>query len=665
MADFHPDALEIPNTGAVHRCDVLIVGAGAAGLNAAVRMHARGIEDIIVITESLEAGTSINTGSDKQTYYKIGMSGAAGDSPRAMADQYTAGGSMHGDLALVEAAGSGRAFLHLADLGVAFPTDRCGQFIGYRTDHDAVGRGSSVGPYTSRDMCRCLIADSRRRGIRIDEGVHAARLVTLPSGNRTRVVGVMAMDDRGGLVGYRGNHVVFAVGGPGGLYAASVYPPVHLGSIGLALEAGALARGLPECQYGLASTKFRWNVSGTYMQVVPRFVSTDAEGREEPKEFLRESVPDAARMHSLVFLKGYQWPFDAAKLPRGSSLIDILVYRETVEKGRRVYLDFRENPEDFRIDALDPEAREYLEKSGADQPTPYERLARMNPGAISLYADHNIDIGRELLEIAVCAQHNNGGLAGDVWWRSENLAGLYPVGEVNGSHGVSRPGGSALNAGQVGGFRIAEIIDRGPALPSPDDSAVGEAFRLAAEDLKDYLVRGMSVDRGWKSVRGEIQERMTRYGAHIRSADDLAFAVTRARELWNALSPAGTAVHSPREAVQVLRNRHLCLSHLVYLEAMLFQVESGVGSRGASIVLDPSGRALHPDWDTADWSVARENPSYRTSVLLSSWNGQSVENRWEPCRGVPETDEWFETAWADFRSGTVYQPMAGPGSSRG
>jgi hypothetical protein len=35
-------------------------------------------------------------------------------------------------------------------------------------------------------------------------------------------------------------------------------------------------------------------------------------------------------MNSMVFLKGYQWPFDSRKVIGGSSLVDILVYIETV-----------------------------------------------------------------------------------------------------------------------------------------------------------------------------------------------------------------------------------------------------------------------------------------------------------------------------------------------
>ena len=75
--------------------------------------------DVLIVSEGLDKGTSINTGSDKQTYYKLSLYGADEDAPRRMAESYYAGGSMHGDVALVEAAlkrgegtlGKGGAFL--------------------------------------------------------------------------------------------------------------------------------------------------------------------------------------------------------------------------------------------------------------------------------------------------------------------------------------------------------------------------------------------------------------------------------------------------------------------------------------------------------------------------------------------------------------------------
>ncbi|MHC4917443.1 MAG: FAD-binding protein, partial [Planctomycetota bacterium] len=427
----------------------LVIGSGAAGLNAAVRLRAEGIDDVLVLTEGLEMGTSINTGSDKQTYYKLSLCGEDADSPRQLAGMYFANGSTHGDLALVEASLSARAFLNLVNIGVPFPRDPYGQFVGYKTDHDPRQRATSIGPYTSREMCRALIRQVAALKIPIRERVYVAELLTVPekgSPSGRRAAGALAVDGGGEVQAFGAENVVFAVGGPGGLYRASVYPNVHTGAIGLALMAGAAAQSLPESQYGMASIGFRWNVSGTYMQVVPRFTSTAADGRSDEREFLREHFESVGEMGSQVFLKGYQWPFDSRKVIGGSSIVDILVYVETVLRGRRVFLDYRRNPEGFSFEALSDEARDYLTRSEALLETPIERLRRMNPGAIELYSDHGIDITSEPLEIAVCAQHNNGGLAADHWWQSANLPHLFPLGEVNGSHGVYRPGGSALNA---------------------------------------------------------------------------------------------------------------------------------------------------------------------------------------------------------------------------
>ena len=59
----------------------------------------------------------------------------------------------------------------------------------------------------------------------------------------------------------------------------SVYPKGQSGIHGLAFKAGLVAENLTESQFGLASIKFRWNVSGSYMQVIPRIFSTDSKWR--------------------------------------------------------------------------------------------------------------------------------------------------------------------------------------------------------------------------------------------------------------------------------------------------------------------------------------------------------------------------------------------------
>ena len=615
-----------------------------------------------VYTEGRKSGTSINTGSDKQTYYKLGMYGAEPDSPSDMARSLFDGGSTHGDIALVESALSPRAFFNLVNIGVPFPTDSFGQFVGYKTDHDPSRRATSVGPRTSRIMCERLLDELKRRGIELVEKRVAVSLITVNIGNSKRACGaVFAVTDANSpddmLEVVFADNVIFAVGGPGGLYSKSVYPKGHTGAIGLALMEGAETANLAESQYGIASVKFRWNVSGTYMQVVPRFVSIDSDGVE--REFLRPFFDSPGAMNSAVFLKGYQWPFDPSKARGGSSLIDLLVYRETEKLGRRVYLDFRSDPADFTFDALSEEAKSYLANSDATFESPIERLRAMNPEAIELYSAHNIDITTEPLEVAVCAQHNNGGLAADIWWESVNISCLFPIGEVNGSHGVRRPGGAALNSGQVAGFRVAELITKTRGTREfPEEAAVAEAVKRIDDISIDLRSEALG---DWREIRAEIASRMSESAALLRSEQALVDASENAWGLFAKLADSGVMPGNPGTTalVEGLRNRQLCFAHAVYLETILFAVRSGVGSRGSAMVLTTDGFETHRALG-AEWNFAPENEAFKNKILASrALAPRKVQCCWIERRPIPETNAWFETAWRDFRENAHLSPFSG------
>ena len=615
------------------KINTLVIGSGAAGLAAALRLKCEGCSDLLLLSEGLSRGTSINTGSDKQTYYKMGIYGSEPDSPQALAQTLFEGGSMHGDIALIEAALSLRGFMNLANLGVPFPHDEFGQYIGYKTDHDPRRRATSCGPYTSKEMCLALIKAVKNSGIEIAENRTVGELIRCGD----QICGAVALDHQTGeLETYIAENTVFATGGPGGLYAQSVYPCGHSGAIGLALEKGAAAQNLPESQFGLASIKFRWNVSGTYMQVLPRFISCEPDGSDE-REFLRDHFgDDLGRMNSMVFLKGYQWPFDVRKAEQGSSMIDMLVHQETAIRRRRVFLDFRTNPDGLEFSSLSEEAYTYLERSGALFGTPIERLEKMNPGAVSLYMDHNIDLHKEMLEIAVCAQHNNGGLSGNIWYESPSLKGLFPIGEVNGSHGVTRPGGSALNAGQVGAFRCAGFIARNRKEFSFDENAA----IAEAEKICNHLTAFLSGSRDVHADRKEFQLRMTLYAGHLRKESEVAAAFEKAWQLYTDIEKSG---YPAKYGAQALMNRQLVFAHAAYLSAILFQLRSGTGSRGSAAVLDEAG------------NIVAENDTFRKQILETSFADGKFRHRWVPCRPIPETDGWFENIWADYRAGKIYK----------
>ncbi|MBO5859879.1 MAG: oxidoreductase, partial [Clostridia bacterium] len=116
----------------VYKC--LIIGSGAAAYSAADWLFREGIKDIAVVTENRLSGTSRNTGSDKQTYYKLSMDGITPDSPYKMASDMFSGGSCDGEKMYIEAVNSRKCFLRLCDYNVGFPTDKYGCYPGYKTD---------------------------------------------------------------------------------------------------------------------------------------------------------------------------------------------------------------------------------------------------------------------------------------------------------------------------------------------------------------------------------------------------------------------------------------------------------------------------------------------------------------------------------------------------
>ena len=173
--------------------DALVIGTGCAGYNCADWLYDLGVKNIAIMTEARMAGTSRNTGSDKQTYYKLSLSGNEGDSTLGMAKTLFEGGAMDGDVALAEAANSVKCFMKLVNLGMRFPTNDFGEYVGYKTDHDPYCRATSIGPYTSKKMTEVLEDAVIGKGITILDGVQAIEIIT-EGGKVAGVLGIKSRD---------------------------------------------------------------------------------------------------------------------------------------------------------------------------------------------------------------------------------------------------------------------------------------------------------------------------------------------------------------------------------------------------------------------------------------------------------------------------------------
>lgn len=620
----------------IMKVDALVVGTGAAGYNAACRLYQEGVENVAIVTEGVNDGTSRNTGSDKQTYYKLGLGGDSMDSVRQMAQDLFAGGAVDGDNALCEAALSTRCFLNLAELGVPFPVNRYGEYVGYKTDHDPYARATSAGPLTSKFMTEALQKRAKELQIPVYDDMYAIEILKDDDG----VCGLLCLKkETEEIVAFQTGNIILATGGPAGIYADNVYPKCHTGSSALAFLAGAEFQNMTEWQYGLASTEPRWNVSGTYMQVLPKFVSVDEQGTE--REFLLEYFQDPMEALSKVFLKGYQWPFDSSKVMDGSSIIDLLVYRETALRGRKVYLDYRENP--FKMDAipfeqLSPEAYGYLKSADACFGKPIERLMKMNQPAVELYRGKGVDLTKERLPIALCAQHNNGGIAVDMWWQT-NVRGLFAVGECAGTHGIARPGGSALNAGQVGSLRAAQYI-------ASHMRSAGDAFDsvLQTARQKNQKFCNAVKSRADNAVASLMQarKRMSVFGGAIRVPAQMEQAL---REVTEELQTLDGRMGGDLRTVYQYRDA--LITQMVMLGAMLdYSKHAGV-TRGSALYYDENGKK--PEALEESFRFNGQSKACAEFIQFGKLENGRCEYHWRSVRPMPEESEAFETVWRNYR----------------
>lgn len=579
--------------------DAIIIGSGAAAYSAADWLYKKDVKNIAILTENRQWGTSRNTGSDKQTYYKLSMDGFIQDSPYRMAQDIYETGSCDGEKMYLQALHSTRCFLKLCDYGVGFPRDKYGAFPGYKTDHDNTVRATSIGPFTSKVMTEKLedvvigknktpVFDNRQVVEIIKQGGRAAGVVALNTENNT-------------FESFYGKNIICATGAPACIYENSVYPHSQHGMTGVLIEAGVRLSNFSQWQYGMASIDFRWNVSGSFMQVIPSFVSVDEKGNEY--DFLGEYFSSPEEMCNNIFLKGYQWPFSYERADK-SSRVDIAVHNET-KKGRKVYLDYRKNPQGYSFEKLSEEAKEYLLKNDSVGNTPIERLEKLNPKAIDVYARQSIDLFKERLRIAVCAQHNNGGVCTDNNYETD-VENLYVIGEAAGTFGLTRPGGTALNDTQVGGLLSAEHIK------SKENSLKDEDFDSISVDKKIDFQVDSTVDYSY------IKTKMSSCASFLRHKEECVSLLSEIKELLSDYPM------KHRSLSEWFYDRDMLISAEALLLTILGEMPL-TGSRGGAVFYE-------------NGSETEENLSYRKYLTITEKGTVSFV----ATKPVPKTEEPFE-----------------------
>ena len=297
-------------------------------------------------------------------------------------------------------------------------------------------------------------------------------------------------------------------------------------------------------------------------------------------------------------------------------------------KGRKVFLDYTRNPSDLSSDfsSLGEEAYDYLKRSGALCGTPIERLRIMNPLAIDLYMQHGIDLSKEMLEIRISAQSHNGGILVDSNWKSD-FDNLYAAGEVAGTFGAYRPGGTALNSGQVGSMRAARhIASTRKEIVVPEEMTAVERDAVSGFSLPIY--------DGGKIPASDIGEKFRIRMSHVAGViRDITGMEKLKEDLEDIVENYPDRVSLNRDSLPetYFTVYDQLVASLAVVSAML---ESGkrYGSSGGSIVIGSSECTVKGG-----------------SRLITAKRSEHFLSYPEDAEAVPSVRTWFENDWAMYR----------------
>lgn len=509
-------------------CDVLVVGGGGAALRAALAAReADPALKVVLATKGMvgKSGVTAISCSDRMAFHATldHTEPGGADAWKYHADDiYRIGGQVSDQpLAEVLAHGGKEAFAYLDKLGVPFAKKNglADQFV---TDGSDYARACYTGPRTANHIEEALVREFAEAAIDTCEFTAVHELI-LDGG---RVVGAIAVDTREkdidkAIFAFATPAVILATGGGGLIYEHNVFPGGMTGDgYAMAYEAGAELVNMEFIQLGIASTRTKFNCSGSMMRAIPRLINDSGE------EILARYFPAGtapAEIFNTLFKKGASWP---VSYEHKTHIIDIALYKEW-QGGRKVYLDYSSNPAGFDFDLLtaDVQAR-YRSEMRADlgeaarRGSPLARLQEINQASIDWFIERGIDIaGGDLIEVAACAQHFQGGVKIDALART-TVAGLWAAGETaGGQHGANRPGGNALLDCQVFGKIAGEDAARAAAKARPADKTViaGKLARFAADAAA--LAGG---DIAAHELRRRLQAAMEASASIIRTTEGLA-----------------------------------------------------------------------------------------------------------------------------------------------
>lgn len=503
--------------------DVLVIGAGLAGLRAALAAKQAGAARVLLAVKG-KAGRSGSSAMTTAAYAGVFPGGDPEDSPALHTADTLKGGARMADPALVAALCEGAAWgiSALEQAGGAF--QREGDHYKVTPSGDHTRPRVLLAPNNQgTDYTVPLAERAAEAGVTMLESVMAVELVRRGGA----VAGAVLLDlKRGTVIGVAAPSVVLATGGAGRLFSVTSNPVDITGDgFSLGFRAGAVLRDMEFIQF------YPWRCTDPF---------TNSRVSIQPSTFVvgaRLYNKDGER-----FMAGGE--ATTRDVAARAIFLEIQAGRGVMGKGGMgVRLDLSPLSR-AAFEDTNPKVARYLEKDGID------------------YASYPLVVAPE-------AHYWMGGLSVDVDGAT-TLDGLFAVGEVAGGiHGANRINSNALPETQVFGDRAGRRAAARAALPRADVSAEARAWaeRLATQ-AADALEEAALAER-LKTLRAAMWD----YLGIVRHAAGLSAGLDHVRALAAELEARG-----PAPGWRALRAwcelRSLCDTAILSLTAALHRAES-------------------------------------------------------------------------------------------